>query len=318
MQKVICVPAGNALPAHLETGGGDAVAELVRGFEAQHLLDGGADEIGLGDEPAPRLGPFDQEPEAVADEVRRRLVAGVEDEDAVLQQLRLGQPLAARLALDEPGQEVLVGIAGAPATLGNETLEIGEEVDNGAVAVSEPLRRRERLERAEDRERPAAQRPALAARHVEEVADDLDRDCGGEIVDEVDLVLFLGAVEEPVDEAHDAVLHAGDGARVEGAGENAPDARVQRRVVEDEARRVMLVERRRAVFGAELDGLVRAENLRVLVDALAVGVARDQDLPGIEAVDRIVLAQRRIVAVGVVVEAGRQALEAEAPRHLGG
>ena len=130
--------------------------------------------------------------------------------------------------------------------------------------------------------------------------------------------LFLGAVEEPVDEAHDAVLHAGDGARIEGAGEEAPDARVQRRVVEDEARRVMLVERRRAVFGAELDGLVRAEDLRVLVDALDVGVARDQDLPGIEAVDRIVLAQRRIIGVGVVVEAGRQALEAEAPRHRGG
>ena len=45
-------------------------------------------------------------PQPVADEIRRGLVAGVEQEDALMIELGLGEPLAILLAPDEPRQHV--------------------------------------------------------------------------------------------------------------------------------------------------------------------------------------------------------------------
>ena len=68
---------------------------------------------GLLDQP-PLLarGWFEQRHQAVADQIGGGLVAGIEQEDAVVQQLLFGQPLAIVLALDQPRQHVAVGIAG--------------------------------------------------------------------------------------------------------------------------------------------------------------------------------------------------------------
>ena len=60
------------------------------------------------------------------------------------------------------------------------------------------------------------------------------------------------------------------------AENRAAHARMQRRIVEYETRRVVLEERRITVFGRELGFLVRAECLRIAVDGHDVVVAREK------------------------------------------
>ena len=166
---------------------GHAVAELVGALEPQHFLDRGLDQRrDVRSAAVFSLAWFRQRHQPVADQIGGGLVAGVEQEDAVVQQLLLGQPLAIVLALDQPRQHVAVGIAGLGAPPRHQPFEIGEKILHRLVAAGKGFRADHRLQRAEDRQRPVAQRPALVLRHVEQIADHLDRDRGGEIVDQVD------------------------------------------------------------------------------------------------------------------------------------
>src|SRR6267143_773948 len=80
----------------------------------------------------------------------------------------------------------------APAR--DQILQVEDESPHRAVAAVERLRRDDRLQGAEDGERPAAQRAALLVRHAEQVADDFDRDGRGEVLDQVDLAVSAPAI----------------------------------------------------------------------------------------------------------------------------
>ena len=127
MPMVMKVPAGMATPPISRGARRHAVAELVGALEAQQLLHRRADQLRLGDQARLLLRPFEQRVEPVADEIGRGLVAGIEDEDDVVQQLALAQALAVLFALDQPGQHVALGIARMRAPVGDQALEIGEE-----------------------------------------------------------------------------------------------------------------------------------------------------------------------------------------------
>src|SRR5439155_3351548 len=108
------------------------------------------------------------------------LVAGVEEKDALVQELELGEPVAGVLGREER-REDLAGVGGRSAPpVGDQPAEVVLELLDGAAARLEALRAGLRLERAEDRQRPAAQRRALLLRHAEHVADQLDGKRGGE------------------------------------------------------------------------------------------------------------------------------------------
>ena len=152
--------------ADLDRARGHAVAELVGAFEAQEFLDRRADQLRLGDQPRLLLRPFEQRIEPVADQVGGGLVPGIEDEDDVVQQLALGQPLAVLLALDQPRQHVALGVARMRAPLRDQAAQVGEEPRHRPLAALALLGRQHRLERAQDRQRPrrAAARAPPAAR----------------------------------------------------------------------------------------------------------------------------------------------------------
>src|SRR2546425_8606635 len=189
---------------------GAPIAELVRALEAEELLDGGRDQAGLGAEPQVLPRVLEQAHDGVGDQVRRGLVARVEEEDALVQELQLGEAVARVLGREQRGQD-LAGIrARAPPPLGDQPAEIALELVNGAAARLEAPGAGLRLERAENRERPAAQRPALLPRHAEHVADELDGKRGGEVLHHVHPAPGGGAVEEPVDEPDDARLERGE------------------------------------------------------------------------------------------------------------
>ena len=179
-------------------------------------------------------------------------MAGIEQEDAIVQQFLFGQPLAIVFALNQSRQHVAVGIAGLGAPPGHQPFEVEKEIFHRLVAAGEGVGANHRLQRTQDGQRPVSQGLALALGHVEQVADHLDWDRGGEIVDQVHLALGGDGVEQAVHQLDQIGLHAGDRARRERTHDQAADAGMGGGIVEDEARGVVLVEQGVAVFRREL------------------------------------------------------------------
>ena len=107
-------------------------------------------------------------------------------------------------------------------------------------------------------------------------------------------------VEQPVDQRLDARLHRAQGARRERRRQQLADAGVDRRIVEHEARGVVLVEQAVAEIRLELDFLVRAPGRGVAIDLDQIVVAGEEIRAVRHAVHRIVLAQRAVGRVGIV------------------
>ena len=97
----------------------EAVVQLQRALEAQQFLHRAAQQFGLLLQALQLVGVAQQRVQAVADQVGGGLVAGVEQEDAVVQQLVLAE-LTLVVAAQQPGQHVGVGVAGPPAALGHQ------------------------------------------------------------------------------------------------------------------------------------------------------------------------------------------------------
>src|SRR2546428_7231900 len=116
---------------------GAPIAELVPALEAEELLDGGRDQAGLGAEPQvfPRV--LEQAHDGVGDQVRRGLMARVEEEDALVQELQLGEAVARVLGREQRGQGLARIRARAPPPGGDHAAEIALELVNGAAAPPE-------------------------------------------------------------------------------------------------------------------------------------------------------------------------------------
>src|SRR5947209_20371503 len=95
--------------------------------------------------------------QAIADQVGGGLVPGSEQENAVVQELLLAQPLAIVLALDEPRQHIALGVAGPAAPPLDQHLQILKKLLYRLVAARKNLVANDRFERAQNRERPIAQ-----------------------------------------------------------------------------------------------------------------------------------------------------------------
>src|SRR5215472_11384501 len=91
---------------------------------------------------------------------------------------------------------------------------------------------------------------------------------------------------------------------------------MQRGIVEDEARRVVLEQRRGSELRPELLLLIRAEQLVVAVDRDDILVAGEQPRAVGHALERLVLAQRPVVGKGIGVKIRRQRLQVEAGGDL--
>ena len=255
------------------------------------------------DQPLLLGGILRQRHEAIADQIGRGLVAGIEQEDAVVQQLLLGQPLAILLALDQPRQHVLCGIAGLGAPPRHQRFEIGEKIAHRLVAARGDLRPHHRLQRAQNGERPVAQRFALVVGHVEQIADHLDGNGGSEILDQLDPCALAAMRSSSMSTRRDQIaLHRRDRARRQRAHDQPPHAGVRGRIVEDEARGVVFVERRVAVFRRKLLFLVGGEFPGVLVGGDEVVIAGQEPGAAAQPLDRFVFPQRTIGRVGVGIE----------------
>ena len=104
-----------------------------------------------------------------------------------MQQFLLGQPLAIVLALDQPGQHVALGIAGLARRRADQAFADRRENPSPPCCRGQTLPAlitgSSAPRMASDQSRSGL---ALVLRHIEQIADHLDRDRGGEVVDQVD------------------------------------------------------------------------------------------------------------------------------------
>ena len=115
------------------------------------------------------IGPFLQRDQRVADQVGRGLVAGVQDEDAVVQQLGLGQAgavgsVGVGLALDQSGQHIVLRVARVAPALGDQHSQVVQKL--GHAAIAQRLLLRSSAPAPARRGSPATSHAAARGRHA--------------------------------------------------------------------------------------------------------------------------------------------------------
>jgi hypothetical protein len=191
---------------------GPTIAKLVRTFYTQKFLDRRLNRVRVIAQITHRVRMANQKIDGVADEVGRRLVTGVEKKNAIMDQFELSEVfVVVRLSdivarINEFAENFRRIVMSGSQPIGNNAVQIVFEFRHRGDAGVELLPAEYGLERAEDRERPCAQRFALVVRDTEHVADQLHRNGGGKIRDHVDLAFFGRCIEQSIDQILDPVL----------------------------------------------------------------------------------------------------------------
>ncbi len=289
------------------------VAELVGTLEAQEFLQRRFHQVRIVAQPLHLFREGQQSRHAIADQVGCRLVPGVQQEDAVLDQLLLRQCLAIDFAADQSRKDVVVTQCLPP--LIDQVLQVGREVLDRQVAPFQVIIADHRFQRAEDRHRPVPQAVAVRHRHTQHVADDPDRQGKGEIADQVDLSPLCRLVEKSIHHGDDRRLHLAHGARRERFRQDLAHPRVQWWIIEHQAGRVVPIQTAVAELRPELPRLVR-RHAAVLVDSKHVGMAAEEHRTIGHPVDRAVTAQGVIDGKRILQKGRSQAVEVESPRRF--
>src|SRR5437588_4213729 len=108
---------------------------------------------------------------------------GIQEKHAVLQQLGLRQ----FSFLQHPGQQIGLPQRTAPA-VGNQAPQISRKFNHRLVAARVLFGSELGFQGAKNRQGPAAQRTAILTRDAQQVANHLDRDGGGEVLDEIEML----------------------------------------------------------------------------------------------------------------------------------
>jgi hypothetical protein len=241
-------------------------------------------------------GMADEQINRIADQIRDRLMPGVEKKDAVMDKLRLRQLFAFAggadkvAGVDELGQNFRRVVAAALQPAGNDLVQVVLEMRDSLDPGIELVPAEHRLERAKDCKRPAAYRFALAWRDAEHVADERNRNGSGEIRDEIDFSTLCCGLQQAIDKRLDPRLQFAQRARRECRGQQLTHARMIRGIVEDEACGVVLVQKAFAEVRAEIELFVRTPGIRIPVNREAIVIAREKVRPVGHAVDGVKLA----------------------------
>src|SRR5207244_11246368 len=158
----------------------------------------------------------------------------------------------------------------APAGV-NQGQQIRRKVNHRLVAARALFGSELGCQGAKNRQGPAAQRTAILTRHAQQVANHLDRDGGGEVLDEIEMLPLLQLLEQPVDECRDTGLQGSQCVGTQRTDDLASHAGVVRGIIGYQTRRVMLVQwRAQAEFGAKYRLLVGTEVAPVSVDRVKI------------------------------------------------
>ena len=182
------------------------------------------------------------------------------------------QPLAVGLALDQPRQHVFLGVARRRAPPRDKDLEIVEEIRHRVIAA-----RSSSVSTGSSAPRIASDQSRSGSRSSCGTASRLPITSTGIAAAKSSIRSTSRLAARPSSSRSTSAVEIGlqrrDRARIERAHDNLPHPGVQRRIVEDEARGVVLVERASPYFGANSCFLSDEKVLVVLVDRLEIGIA---------------------------------------------
>ena len=272
---------------------------------------------------ASAVGVAEQRPPAVAGPVDRRLVPGVEQQDAGRDELALGQRVA---VVDDRGQPADQVVARPDPPLGEQPAQVVPELD-----ARLDRRARRRLGRVDLVHQAHVARPRpevvpVRLRDPEQLGDDRHRQRLDVVRDQVDLAGAGARVEQPVDDGLDPRPHRLDRPRRERLEHEPPQPRVIGRLEVEHPGVVELVERR--VPGRRLGPAhLRVRRLvqvgpaetAVAQQPVDVGVPRDEPLRGGRVPqDRAFVAQAPVDRIRVCDERRVRGIEAELEGGHGG
>ena len=150
----------------------------------------------------------------------------------------------------------------------------------------------------------------------QQITDHLDRYGGCEVCDQIGFALRFHRVEESVGERDHRCFHVSHRARIQGARDDFANTRVQRWVVKDQARRVVLIEQSVTEFRAELCLLVGRKKFGILVHGDAVVIAREEIAAIWHPGNRRMIAQGVVSRIGVGNEVRPDAPQIERARNV--
>ena len=213
----------------LEVVGGDAEDRAEPRPQPDDLLDRRADERPVRHDLRPARRVLQQRPERQADLVDGVVDARLQQPDARLDDLGLGE-VARLLLADERGREVVAQVAAAAVDVrADEVLALDERVERLLPAGG--VHRQDRAERAVGEPRGAR---GLLRRGGEQLAVHERRDAPGDVAHEVDVIAVRRLVEDPVDDRPHAVLQLGHLALSEQSADRQPQMRARLAVVRDQ------------------------------------------------------------------------------------
>ena len=201
-------PLGQVDAAEVHRPGGHPPPHRHRRVEAQDLVHGAGDQVRVLDEPVPAFGELEQPPDAVADQVVRRLVPGEAEREQDRGDVLLRESVGVLVVdLQQRAGEVVGAVGG----LGGDQLAQVAAVEHHLLRVVQRLLRRRP---APGQARPAAApllelRPVLL-RHAHEAEHDPHRQRERQRVDEVERLRRVDGVEQLGGGRADARLHLGD------------------------------------------------------------------------------------------------------------
>ena len=290
---------------HFQIAGETARHRLGRGVEAQRLLDGARNAGRVACDRGALLGVLGEQVCGVADELRGRLVARDDEEEAEPQQLRVGERLALLLGRDQHTQEVVAGLIPA---FGDEAVEVAVEGRRSREAgrgdlVGVGFAVEERVGRV-------AQRVLLDIGNAEHLADHGHRQQCREVADEVDLAGAREGRDQRARARPDRFLESRHARRRERATDQRAQLRVAGWIHLDDVRFDALAER------LDGDALRRREGAPVVGGRAHVVVARQcpEVAPRVE-VRGCFVAQAPVDRVRIFVDLVRVRVELERGLH---
>ena len=305
-------------PGNLEGFGDPAIADLQRAVKTQHFLDGRAEQRRIILQQFQLIGIVEQRHHPVADQIGRGLVATIEQQDAILNQLFGGQRVIfGFLRIDQ----VFKNIAGANALghiapfLVQQVEQKTREIDNGLVAFLDHFGGRRRLERRQDQARPFLQGAAIFRRNPQHRADHFDGQRIGKIQNQVHAPLFLTIGDQPIDQIDHPVFEHLQRAWRKGMAEQVANTGVIGRIAEQHRRRVLLEQRPLPVFLREHLGLVRGHALGP-VNPTHILVAGQIDRAVCIGVHRLKLTERVVIGIRAFIESRRRRKNIETVHQL--
>ena len=218
------LPGGDGLPEELGVLESEAAGGVPdRAAVAQHLLHRGLQERGLRAQPLQLFRVLEQRPDAVGDEVHRRLVPRHQQQEHHARELHGAEPVSVLLGGEQGAGEIVPRLGAAPGEEGLEVLlHLDGRLPQGLQVGA--------LGRGEQRGGPLAEPGLVLGGYAQQLGDDGDGQREGERLEQVHVPVRRERIQQLLGDGGDAGPQGLHSARGEGLGDQRAQPGVRGRI----------------------------------------------------------------------------------------